>query len=368
MPSKRLEERFAYEGGKVDRTGPRPIVRGVLLCGPTSANRRRYAKEAFAGDRVKKYDGRPVFLNHGDGRSGRRYEDRIAKVVNPRHRADGMPIGDLEVRPKHPFAELLLDDAENDGGSIGMSHVAHCQTRPGADGWEDVSAVESVESVDVVLDPATTKGLYESTGGQRVSLFVKQLTEALVKHPKVTAKVGLRLKRLGEMDGMDAAPTAMDAPPADDADPDDAVMAAFKAAIADVVDKAMSGDLDPKAALGKIKSLLTSHAGLNDDGKTPDTDADPTTPESKRPSLRDVIAECEAAKLPDPPVKLAERLTTIADKDTRAFVIEQAKRTTEGGGRETPIAAGRDRAAPLAEGKRTEEAEEAKAPASYWVD
>src|SRR5687767_1782926 len=111
MGRKLITERLAFSGGRVDRTGPRPVVREVLLCGPESANKRRYQREAFAGERIKRYAGVPVYLNHGEPRKSRRYEDRIAKVVNPRHRAsDGMPVGDLEVRPKHPYAETFLDD------------------------------------------------------------------------------------------------------------------------------------------------------------------------------------------------------------------------------------------------------------------
>jgi hypothetical protein len=256
MP-KLITERFAYEGGTVDRTGPRPIVRGVLLCGATSANRRRYKKEAFAGARVKRYNGVPVYLNHGDGRSPRRYEDRIAKVVNARHRADGMPIGDLEVRPKHPFAEAFLDDATHDPTSLGMSHVAHCATETARDGWEDVREVAEVESVDVVLDPATTKGLFESTN--RSGAAVKKLG-AVLNHLKESADP--RLRRAGRALVREAAAAGVMDEPAAPTTASDEVSAAVLATGAAILKRVLSGELDRTVGIRALNALVTTHDSL----------------------------------------------------------------------------------------------------------
>ena len=161
MP-KTLTETFGFSAGKVDRTGVAPVVKNVLLCGPVSANRRRYLASAFEGSRVNRYNGAPVFLNHSGRHEDRVYQDKIAVVENVRHRADGMPVGDLRVNPGHPFREAFLFDAEHSPTSCGMSHVAACQTRTAKDGTEEIIAVDAVESVDVVLKPATSAGLYES--------------------------------------------------------------------------------------------------------------------------------------------------------------------------------------------------------------
>lgn len=330
MATALLTERFAFTSGKVGGTDTEPVVEDVLACGAVSANRRRYLVKAFEGDRVKRYIGAPVFANHGKDRDGRPYQEQIGIIKDARHRSDGMPLIDIAVNPQKELGRAFLWDARHQPKACGMSHVAHCETTRAADGWEDVTELVKVESVDVISagNAATTKGLYE---GKRVALTVKALCEALVKHPKVKAKEALKLKRLGEMDGMDAVPSTMDAPPADDAPADDAVMSAFKAAISDVVDKAMSGDLDPKDALKKIKGLLSSHAGLNDDG-TPDKDADPKTGEddeaveSKQAKAADpfaVIAECRAAG-----VDFADReLKYVASlpADERAKHIAEAK-------------------------------------------
>lgn len=339
MATALLTERFAFTSGTVGGTAEAPVVENVLACGPVSENRRRYLVQAFAGDRIKRYIGAPVFSNHGKDRDGRTYQEQIGIIADARHRGDGMPLIDIAVNPEKELGRAFLWDARHQPKACGMSHVAHCETARAADGWDEVTELVKVESVDVISagNAATTKGLYESTKGRTVAaLMVRAITESLVKHPKVGSKVALRLKRLGEMDGMDAVPTTMDAAPADDAEPDDAVMAAFKAAIADVVDKAMSGDLDPKAALTKIKSLLTSHAGLNDDG-TPDKDGDPKTPddaatEAKKKAawggaILEALDACDKAKFTPSPED--RELIAAAPADRRPALIERLKKTTE---------------------------------------
>ncbi|HEX4612678.1 MAG TPA: hypothetical protein VH092_31070 [Urbifossiella sp.] len=320
MGTKVLAERFAFQAGRVDRSGPRPVIRDVLLCGPTSANRRRYPRAAFAGDRVLKYAGRPVFLNHGDGRGPRRYEDRIAKVINPRHRADGMPVGDLEVRPKHPFAEAFLDDAENDPTSVGMSHVARCRTAPGRDGWEEVRAVEEVESVDVVLDPATTRGLYEHTRRTAVGkISLRQFGDRF--GPAWGPRRWTAFVRLCEAVGPPADAPVMDDPPPGPAGPGD-LKAALTAALAPLLDDAFETG-DPTRAVAALKDFIrlhARHAGGGSDTPDPMSDGDdagddPSAEGRRRPTVAGLVAEARAAGLADPtPADLAvlEGITTPA--------------------------------------------------------
>lgn len=343
MGTQRLEERFAFHGGKVDRTGPRPVIRDVLLCGPASANRRRYTREAFAGDRVKRYAGRPVFLNHGDGRTPRRYEERIAKVINPRHRADGMPVGDLEVRPKHPFAEAFLDDAEHDPSSVGMSHVAHCTTVRGADGWDEVTEMVEAESVDVVMDPATTRGLFESTRRPAVPFTWKQFAGWVARHPKsTTAQIG-RVKRVAEMDGMADAPAlAAEPPPA--AEPDDAITGALRQAGHDAWDKCVAGEMTIQELLKKLKDILKDHGKYAGAGAAPaddDLDADPAAEgRARKPlTLAGLITEARGFGLDRPAgadLAVLEGIPTAAGR--KAYCERIASAVREG---EAPRSAGR---------------------------
>src|SRR5262245_30091691 len=113
MP-KRIEERLTFPAdAKIGGTAEAPVITGVLLCGAVSANHRRYLVEAFAGDRVKRYNGAPVGTYHTDAKTGRKYLEQLGLVQNARHRSDGMPIGDIHVNPEKPGAKALIWDARH---------------------------------------------------------------------------------------------------------------------------------------------------------------------------------------------------------------------------------------------------------------
>ncbi len=401
MATQLIAERFGFSGGKVRRDGPSPVIEGVLLCGPQSANRRRYRVEAFAGERVKLYDGRIVFLNHGKGSEahGRDYQDKIAVVENARHRADGMPLGDLAVNPKHPYAETFLWDAEHQPKSCGMSHVARCQTEPGADGWEDVTEILEALSVDVVVDPATTQGLYESKSDEWISdkirtlmhegyeqdqaiaiayhmagrsrkdaknhkrresrrervesrvrqpegvaVFTwKQLSEWVIRSPRSTIKTIERAKRIAEQVGMDE--PALPAEPAADADPDETVTAGLKQAGHAAWDACLAGEMTLQELISKLKDLLKDHDKYSGGGEAPGGGGEETAPESRSGTLRpvvdpwDVLRECTAAGLTSPSGPLLRMLSRCPDVEERAaFIREERSRAHPA---EKPRSAGR---------------------------
>lgn len=324
----RIEERFTFTGGKVDRSGAYPVVRDVLLCGPVSANKRRYLKAAFEGDRVKRYNDRPAFLNHGTGRDARRYEDKVATIENARVRADGMPVGDLAVNPKHPFAEALLFDAEHKPGSVGMSHVAHCETRVASDGWVEVTELVEAESVDVVVGPATTKGLYEQRGNG-VPHTIKTLTEWLTRHPKSTAEQVVRGKRFLEFDvGMADMPVA-DAP-AEDAEPEEGLAAAFKTYLHAHVDELAGESMTIDDFLKKVKDAYKAYAGKPEkkggDGEA-ETETEKPAEEQARRAAADlpytILAECQAKNYA-PGTATLKALAAMTPADRAAFITEQA--------------------------------------------
>jgi len=264
-----LTERFSFSGGKVDRTGKYPVIRGVLLCGPTSMNRRRYKPEAFAGGRVKRYEGRPVFVNHsGGGQSvSRVYQDQLGWIENARLRSDGMPVGDVAVKPTHPLAESVLWDAENRPANCGMSHVANCETRPGADGWDDVVEMVEAESVDLVVGPATTKGLYEGTRMRRFTL--RQLAEWAIRHPRCTSKTTARAKRLREVIGGEE-DEAYIPEPAADADPNAAIIDGLKTAGHALWDQCVGGKITAAELMKGLRGLLSDVAKYDGGPDEPD--------------------------------------------------------------------------------------------------
>lgn len=267
-----VRESFAFSGGAVDRAGAYPVIRNVLLCGSESAWGRRYLPEAFAGDRVKRYEGRPVNLNHSDTPGARDIRDRIGWIENARHNAAGMPVGDIGINPKHPEAESVLWAAEHKPDFCSMSHVADIDARPGAGGVSEVRECKSVESVDIVTTGATTRTMY-SEGGRPVSQTVREYAAGIARRVDDFDKIA-RLKWLVKEEGYADAPMPADAPPADAADADAGISAAFEAAIMGVVRKAMSGDLDVPEAARKFKSLLKSHGDTTDSGDDEGDDDD----------------------------------------------------------------------------------------------
>jgi hypothetical protein len=109
------------------------------------------------------YDGAKVNVNHPKGHplSPRDYQDRLGVVRGVEFRAGEGLFGDLHFNPKHALSEQLVWDAEHAPQNVGMSHNVLARTsRSGND--TIVEAITKVQSIDLVADPATTAGLFES--------------------------------------------------------------------------------------------------------------------------------------------------------------------------------------------------------------
>jgi hypothetical protein len=159
----RLTERVASNTSlRVDRESG--VIRGVKILGGNSLNGRRYAREAMQRA-VGLYEGKQVNINH-PSRANRDLErsvsDRFGWLQNVRM-ADRGIVGDLHVLKSHPLAATVFEAAERNPALFGLSHVAEGRTRQER-GSVIVEEIVSVQSVDIVADPATTAGLFESCG------------------------------------------------------------------------------------------------------------------------------------------------------------------------------------------------------------
>lgn len=139
------------------------LLRNVKVLGYDSKNGRRYT-EAAAKAAMAMYSGVPVNVNHtlpaNDGRE-RPIEDRFGWLENIRQEKDGL-YGDLRFLKSDPRAEKVAEIAEANPGLIGLSHHAYGTRRTDKDGQVIVEQILRVKSVDLVCDPATTRGLFES--------------------------------------------------------------------------------------------------------------------------------------------------------------------------------------------------------------
>jgi hypothetical protein len=140
---------------RVDREAG--IIRDVLILGSRSANGRTYTADAMSAA-AKLYEGVSVYIDH-QPENRRSYRDKIGRLTSVTFRDGGLR-GDLHINPAHPAAAQLFWDAEHHPAAVGLSHDAEGRivTR---DGQTIVEAIESVRSVDLVAEPATTQSLFE---------------------------------------------------------------------------------------------------------------------------------------------------------------------------------------------------------------
>lgn len=140
------------------------VIRGVKVLGLESRNGRTYLPDALVAA-APLYEEAKVNVNHPKGNPAgpRDYQDRIGVIRNVAVRpAEGL-FADFHFNPKHALAEQLLWDAEHAPENVGFSHNVEARTSRLGE-RTTVEAITRVQSVDLVADPATTRGLFESIG------------------------------------------------------------------------------------------------------------------------------------------------------------------------------------------------------------
>lgn len=265
---------------RVDRENG--VIYGVKVLGPESANRRRYTLEAIRAA-VSLYEGAPVNADHptkpDDSRS---VHDCFAWLEHVRVDRDGGLRGDLHLLdPGSPLSVKLMTAAEQRHDLFGLSHNATGQGYTDQDGTFVCEVIESLTSVDLVTDPATTRGLFER---RTMKLTLRQLLEAASKKipaRRKRAANGLRklLEDYGEEgdkgdvalmdDEMDMAP---EAPAGKD----------WKQCLIDAIAELHKSD-DPEAhdMAGKLHKLLKPEAPMEEaEGDSPEAGSE-KEPEDK---------------------------------------------------------------------------------------
>lgn len=187
----RLVEFTTSKGQRLAVDREKGVITGVKILGLESRNGRTYLKQAVA-EAVSLYEGAKVNIDHSaTGAEPRSYKDRMGVIRNPRLGPGNEGLfADFHFNPKHPQAEQLIWDAEHAPESVGFSHVADCRTaRKG--GRVAVEAINSVLSVDLVSDPATTRGLFEQTildpeGDEDMALTMESLK---AEHPELVSAI-----------------------------------------------------------------------------------------------------------------------------------------------------------------------------------
>ncbi|MEE8551463.1 MAG: hypothetical protein V3T08_09460 [Gemmatimonadota bacterium] len=142
------------------------VIQNVALLGSVSLNNRTYTEQAMK-DAARLYNGAPVFIDHPtetemQEREGvRSVMDLAGQVLNARL-VGGQVRGDIQIMNREPTKGLFLAIAEQMPGIAGMSHRARGVVEVADDGKETVTSIDRVFAVELVADPATTAGLFES--------------------------------------------------------------------------------------------------------------------------------------------------------------------------------------------------------------
>jgi hypothetical protein len=346
MATKRITERIdqAFSEAKVNRESGQ--ITGVLICGVNSANGREYPAETLRRDYAK-YEGRPVNADHGREST---VDRRLGWFSNVAPGPDGRPRGTLNVLRSHKMFEPLMEAAERNPSLFGFSHVALCDTATGKDGRERITAIKSVESIDLVADPATTKGLFESRGNA-VKKTIQQLAESVARNPKSTIEQITRIKRLAEARGT-VEVTLREEDNAEEMDPKELTTEAFRAAAHAHVDSGLKGEAEPKEVGSKVKGLMEAHRDATKDPEVDEpaekTDANPEgkvkddTKESKnKVDPFALLEECRKQGL-NPSGAELKVLALMESVDRAAWITDQRKKIaapetpTSGGARNQP--------------------------------
>jgi hypothetical protein len=224
------------------------VIRGAKIIGRESKNGRTYS-EAALDSLVGFYENQSVNVDHDRSKPNpeRKMLDGFGVLRNVRKRADGV-YGDLHYLKEHALAGVILERAERMPESFGLSHSAEGRVvRKG--GKLIVEDVAAVHSVDIVREPATTKGLFESKG--EYDMAIMKISEIVETTPDKTP--GLSFLREQMDAGVIAADT--DAEVAAETGPEDQVKAAFRA---EVMGAFSDESTDLEAIIARINGILTS--------------------------------------------------------------------------------------------------------------
>ncbi len=169
-----LQEYCDSRGVRMRVDGDQGVIRGVKILGLQSRNGRGYLPEALV-QAARLYEDAKVNVNHPKGHptAPRDYQDRIGMIRNVSTRPGEGLFADFYFNPKHALAEQLAWDAEHAPENVGFSH--NVEARTARQGEQIVvEAITRVQSVDLVADPATTRGLFESASSESDILPVEK--------------------------------------------------------------------------------------------------------------------------------------------------------------------------------------------------
>ncbi len=169
-----FHEFSAGEASPMTNDSDSGLISGVKILGLTSRNGRVYPPEVLR-EAAPLYEGAKVNVNHVSkeaARLPRDYRDRIGTVSNVVFKENSGLFADFHYNPNHAQAKQLLWDAHNAPNNVGFSHCVEAVYHQEND-MTIIDKIVRVISVDLVADPATTNGLFESEEAEGSELGVR---------------------------------------------------------------------------------------------------------------------------------------------------------------------------------------------------
>lgn len=284
------QERTLVESytGKVRVDREAGMIYDCLLLGTQSRNGVTYS-DAVRQEAVPLFEDAKAYLSHEQERSlaslkkPRRFQEGIGRYKNARNTPDGVR-GDFKVKKSHPYAGVIFDDAEEQPDAFGLSPVMVGVTS-GPRGSETCHKIKAVRSVDVVTDPATTKGLFNDDAAEE-----------------------------------DAGPTT-----------EQAYDQACQQAVAEIVTKVLSGEVTPEDGGKQVKDLLKAHMKAHkkkEEGGAEEEPADTEMAEELRVLKleKECRVLCEDHSI-EPDKELMALLGDLPDKTKRVEHLNYVKRS-----------------------------------------
>jgi hypothetical protein len=287
---------------RVDREAG--IIHDVCILGPESFNnegklRRKYTAECMM-DAAPLYEGAMVNADHPPGHNpnhDREVDKRLGKFRNTHLCSDGRIRGDFIVLKTHPMAERIFEAASNPDlhDVFGFSQVVDYLAEIASAGYESVTKITRVCSVDLVADPATTRSLFESQGPRRNKMDEE-------------STVGTGMEQLpGEA-----------APPAEGGD--DFEGSAFDAVLDEIGRDVQSGKLAVPEAVAKFKLACKLHGPEAKEGGEESKE-----PEKKPADEPEKAEECRGKECEGEESKGKESKASPCSHEEAMDILEAAK-------------------------------------------
>lgn len=159
----RLIERIDFSGAEFVESDGHKIVKNVVMLGPVSSHGYEYTQEAMRrAVEGGLYEGCRIFINHKEGARDLMHLAGVFK--NTRHEGSKVR-GDAHLLDDD-YGRKFWNIAKTMPEAAGCSHVADGRLVKDADGKQKVEEITKVYSVDLVVQGATTKNVFE---GQTLS-------------------------------------------------------------------------------------------------------------------------------------------------------------------------------------------------------